>query len=93
LEPKFELASLPYARYTRGMAQHLESGIDSPAQSFARLRPRRTITFIPKSLPGNPSRKQSMVACAYLLAYLGFYLVLGFAGIAGVSWLWMSMLR
>lgn len=76
------------------MAPRAESSFHPAAiEAFPRPRPRGTITLIPKSFTANPSRKHSFFVCAYLLAYVGVYLAIGFAGIAGISWLWMSMLK
>ncbi|MGA3295217.1 MAG: hypothetical protein ABSE45_14695 [Candidatus Acidiferrales bacterium] len=75
------------------MVRHAESSFHAVAlEPFARPRPRAILKLEPRTSLRSPSKKHSLITCAYLLAYLGFYLAVGFAGIAGIGWLWMSML-
>jgi len=76
------------------MAEHAGSTLRvSQFDSIAHVRPRGTIKFVPNFVPPNPSTKHSVIACIYLLAYLGVYLAVGFAAFAGMGWLWTEILR
>ena len=76
------------------MSEHAESSLHvSQFDSLVHLRRRGAIRFVPHFAPPNPSKKHSVIACAYLLAYLGAYLAVGFAAVAGIGWLWAQILR
>jgi hypothetical protein len=76
------------------MARHLETSFHATHfKPFLRPRARTLLRLEPNRLPGDVSKKRSLIACLYLLAYVTGFLALGFAGIAGVGWLWMSMMR
>jgi hypothetical protein len=40
--------------------------------------------------PSKPSAKDSVVACAFMLGYIGVYIAVGFAAVSAISWAWTA---
>jgi hypothetical protein len=40
--------------------------------------------------PSKPSTKDSVVACAFMLGYMGVYIAVGFAAVSAISWAWTA---
>ena len=40
--------------------------------------------------PSKPSTKDSVVACTFMIGYIGVYLAVGFAAVGALSWAWTA---
>ncbi len=40
--------------------------------------------------PSKPSTKDSVVACAFMIAYIGVYIAVGFAVVSAIGWAWTA---
>jgi hypothetical protein len=52
----------------------------------------RYMANLTKSCPRKLPLKDSCMACAFLLFYVGVYLAVGFAGMAALAWVWTKLL-
>ena len=74
------------------MAQPIESSFSAPALgSFLSAQPRRVVQPRHEVAPEKLSAKRSMVAGAFLVAYLAVYLAVGFVAVSAIQHLWVAL--
>ena len=78
------------------MSAHTGSNLHST--NFAPFIPARKdlpgeLNFVDLGLQSHkPSTKDSVVACAFMICYVGVYIAVGFAAVSAIAWAWSAAL-
>jgi hypothetical protein len=89
LEQAFELDSYAKDVYNFGMLANSQTA-GCQVSTFAATSPWRQVNkaLHERAVPGKHDTKDTVIAAAFLCAYMVFYLGVGFAGLSAVGWVW-----
>jgi hypothetical protein len=75
-----------------GMTPPAESSFSAAAlESFLSAQPRRVFQRRRELAPAKPSKKHSLIAGVFLVAYLAVYLAVGFVAISVIQRVWLTI--
>ena len=89
LEQVFELDSYAINVYNFGMLAHSQTA-GCQVTAFPATAPWRPVNTVRNQarMPVQHATKDTVIAAAFLCAYMAFYLGVGFAGLSAVEWVW-----
>ena len=91
MEQVFELDSYARGVYNSGMLANYSQAAGCQLPGFTSATPWRSVV-VPalhrRAIPAKLPMKDTLIASAFLCAYMAFYLAVGFAGLSAVEWVW-----